>query len=103
LPIYEYRCLKCGKRVEKIQKFSDPPLKTHEGCGGKVERVLNAPSLQFKGSGFYITDYAKKPAPAEGSSAPSAESSAKSDAGTTKTPAAGVSQTKKSPGEKKKN
>ena len=76
LPIYEYRCRKCGKRFEKIQKFDDAPLKTHEKCGGSLEQLLNAPAIQFKGSGFYITDYARKSAPAE-----SAGSGSSSDAG----------------------
>jgi predicted nucleic acid-binding Zn ribbon protein len=46
--------------IEKIQKFSDPPLSTHDACGGKLELVLSPPAIQFKGSGFYITDYARK-------------------------------------------
>jgi putative FmdB family regulatory protein len=91
LPIYEYRCEKCGERFEKIQKFDDPPLKTHEGCGGKVERLLNAPAIQFKGSGFYITDYARKSAPAESSG-----SGATSDSGSKSDSKAGDSGTKTS-------
>ena len=59
MPLYEYRCAQCGKVFEVIQKFSDTPLETHEECGGKVERLLSAPALQFKGSGWYITDYAR--------------------------------------------
>ncbi len=57
--MYEYRCEKCGKVFEVIQKFSDSPLETHADCGGRVERLLSTPALQFKGSGWYITDYAK--------------------------------------------
>ena len=59
MPIYEYKCNSCGKRFEKIEKFSDAPLETHEDCGGPVERLLSAPALQFKGTGWYVTDYAK--------------------------------------------
>jgi putative FmdB family regulatory protein len=59
MPLYEYKCHKCGKQFEVMQKFSDAPLTTHEGCGGDVDRLLSAPALQFKGSGWYITDYAK--------------------------------------------
>lgn len=59
MPLYEYRCEQCGKVFEVIQKFSDAPLETHQECGGKVERLISAPALQFKGSGWYITDYAK--------------------------------------------
>lgn len=59
MPIYEYKCNSCGKRFEKMQKFSDEPLQIHEECGGPVERLLSAPALQFKGTGWYVTDYAK--------------------------------------------
>jgi putative FmdB family regulatory protein len=57
MPLYEYRCSKCSEQFEVLQKFSDAPLSVHEGCGGPVERLLSAPGLQFKGSGWYITDY----------------------------------------------
>jgi putative FmdB family regulatory protein len=60
MPIYEYQCKKCHHRFEKIQKFSDPPVKKCPDCGGPVEQVLSAPAVQFKGSGWYVTDYAKK-------------------------------------------
>jgi putative FmdB family regulatory protein len=60
MPVYEYQCLKCGSRFEEIQKFSDEPIRKHDGCGGKVNRLLSAPAFQFKGSGWYITDYARK-------------------------------------------
>jgi putative FmdB family regulatory protein len=60
MPLYEYHCEACGKTFEVIQKFSDEPLTVHEGCGGQVERLISPPALQFKGSGWYITDYAKK-------------------------------------------
>jgi putative FmdB family regulatory protein len=59
MPMYEYQCQTCGQVFEVIQKFTDEPLKVHEGCGGAVERLLSAPALQFKGSGWYITDYAR--------------------------------------------
>jgi putative FmdB family regulatory protein len=65
LPLYEYQCLKCGKRIEKIQKFSDRPLAKCEYCGGKLQRLLSSPAIQFKGSGWYVTDYARKPASPE--------------------------------------
>ncbi len=63
MPIYEYLCSKCGTTFEKIEKFSAEPLKTHEDCGGEVERLLSAPAFQFKGTGWYVTDYAKGSAP----------------------------------------
>jgi putative FmdB family regulatory protein len=59
MPLYEYRCERCGKVFEIIQKFSDAPLETHADCGGHVERLLSPPALQFKGSGWYVTDYAR--------------------------------------------
>jgi len=70
MPLYEYECKKCNEVFEVLQRFSDAPVKVHEGCGGKVARLLTAPTFQFKGSGFYITDYANKH-----SSSPSHESS----------------------------
>jgi putative FmdB family regulatory protein len=78
MPNYEYLCQKCGHRFEKIQKFSDPMLKKCPECGGKIEQVISAPAVQFKGSGWYVTDYAKKSAalPASGS-----DSGAKGDSG----------------------
>jgi len=65
LPLYEYRCLKCGTQFEKIRKFSDPPLTKCDKCGGKLELLLSPPAVQFKGSGWYVTDYARRPAPEE--------------------------------------
>jgi putative FmdB family regulatory protein len=59
MPLYEYKCSRCGDIFEVMQKFSDDPLETHETCGGAVERLIGAPALQFKGSGWYITDYAR--------------------------------------------
>ena len=59
MPLYEYRCEQCGEVFEVIEKFSDQAQTTHVKCGGKVERLISAPALQFKGSGWYITDYAK--------------------------------------------
>lgn len=59
MPLYEYQCSKCGSVFEVIQKFSDEPLKVHEGCGGEVVRLLSAPALQFKGTGWYVTDYGR--------------------------------------------
>lgn len=60
MPMYEYHCVNCGKRFEQIQKFSDAPLTVHPECGsGPVERLISVPTFQFKGSGWYVTDYAK--------------------------------------------
>ncbi len=60
MPLYEYQCKKCGHRFERIQRFSDPMVKKCPECGGKVEQMISAPAVQFKGSGWYVTDYAKK-------------------------------------------
>ena len=58
MPLYEYKCHSCGEKFEVIQKFSDAPLKTHPNCGGEVERLISTSALKFKGSGWYVTDYA---------------------------------------------
>ena len=60
MPLYEYECKKCHHRFEKIQKFSDKMVKKCPECGGVVEQTISAPAVQFKGSGWYVTDYAKK-------------------------------------------
>ena len=60
MPLYEYECEACKRRFERIQKFSDPLVETCPHCGGRVEKLLSSPAIQFKGSGWYITDYAKK-------------------------------------------
>jgi len=85
MPLYEYRCSKCDKKIEVIRKFSDPPLTEHEGCGGVLEQLLSAPAFQLKGTGWYVTDYAKagaKPASDTGSKpeGDSKESEAKASA-----------------------
>ena len=60
MPLYEYRCLKCDRHSDKIEKVDGPHLKKCPHCGGKVESVITAPSIQFKGSGWYVNDYGKK-------------------------------------------
>jgi putative FmdB family regulatory protein len=78
MPLYEYQCESCGDVFELMQKFSDTPLAEHSKCGGKVHRLISAPALQFKGSGWYITDYAK------GSSGSSSNGNSKKDDGGSK-------------------
>jgi putative FmdB family regulatory protein len=73
MPIYEYACAKCGKTIEIIQKMSDKPLKTHAGCGGKLTKLISASGFQFKGTGWYVTDYARK-STGEGSESKDSES-----------------------------
>jgi putative FmdB family regulatory protein len=60
MPLHEYECDVCGRRFEKIQKFSDPPIEVCPTCGGHVHKLISSPAFTFKGSGFYATDYAKK-------------------------------------------
>jgi putative FmdB family regulatory protein len=62
MPIYEYECAKCGKTIEVIQKMSDKPLKKHEKCGGSLTKLISAAGFQFKGTGWYVTDYGRKDA-----------------------------------------
>lgn len=85
MPIYEYQCNECRERHEVIQKFSDPPLEHCPSCGGEMKKLPSSPAIQFKGSGFYKTDYAS------GSSSSSSSSSAKSE---TKSEPAAKSETK---------
>jgi putative FmdB family regulatory protein len=59
MPLYDYRCHKCGVTFEVLQKFADEPLQIHDDCGGEVERLISPSALQFKGTGWYVTDYAK--------------------------------------------
>jgi putative FmdB family regulatory protein len=91
MPLYEYECNKCHHRIEKIQSFSARHMKKCPDCGGLLEQVISAPAVQFKGSGWYVTDYAKKSsAPAssssngdsaKGESASKADSNSKGDSG----------------------
>jgi putative FmdB family regulatory protein len=60
MPLYEYECKKCHHRFERIRKFSDPPIKKCPECGGPIEQLISASSVQFKGSGWYVTDYTNK-------------------------------------------
>jgi putative FmdB family regulatory protein len=60
VPLYEYQCTKCENRFERIQKFSDPLVTDCPLCGGRVERTISVPAVHFKGSGWYVTDYANK-------------------------------------------
>jgi putative FmdB family regulatory protein len=91
MPLYEYECDACGRRFEVIQKFSDPPIETCESCSkGPVRRLLSSPAIQFKGSGWYITDYAKK-----GKSDGASASAGKSDASEKSDKAGAESKTEK--------
>ena len=94
MPLYEYQCESCVHRFERIQKFSDPPVETCPQCGGAVRKLISSPAIQFKGSGFYITDYGKagagdsKSEKADKAGAASESKSEKAETKTESTPAA---------------
>lgn len=60
MPIYEYQCRQCDRRLEALQRLSEPPLTTCSECGGELRKLFSAPAFQFKGEGWYVTDYARK-------------------------------------------
>ncbi|MEO6212208.1 MAG: FmdB family zinc ribbon protein [Vicinamibacterales bacterium] len=99
MPLYEYECESCHHRFEKIQKYSDPLIDICPSCGGVVKKLFSSPSFQFKGSGFYATDYAKKPRGDSGGhkesnpTSASSDSSAASSSPTTSTTPATTSST----------
>ena len=74
MPLYEYQCLSCGKRTEILQRLDEAPLAACPECGGEVKKLISSPAFQFKGSGFYATDYAGKKAGAESKSEGKSES-----------------------------
>jgi len=81
MPLYEYQCDSCGRRFELIRKFSDPPLTTCPTCGADgVRKLISSPAFQFKGSGWYVTDYAKKSGDGESSAASRTAAESKADA-----------------------
>lgn len=80
MPLYEYECNSCGTRTEVIQRVGAPPLGPCEECGGEMVRLLSAPSFQFKGTGWYVTDYAKKSGSSEAKSRSEASDSKSSEA-----------------------
>ncbi len=93
MPLYEYQCKKCHSLTERIQKFSDSPLTVCPHCGGELEQVLSAPAIQFKGSGWYVSDYAKKSS--GGSSAKGNGSAPSSTSSTSESKAEGESESSK--------
>ena len=81
MPIYEYRCTACGHQFEVNQRMSDDPVRECEACQGEVRRVLYAPAIHFKGTGFHNTDYGTKKRPKDGDSGSSSPASADTSAG----------------------
>ena len=101
MPLYEYECLKCGRKTEKIERVSGPHLKKCPHCSGKVERLHSAPAIQFKGSGWYVTDYAGKSATKESASSDKAELAQDKKDGTAKEAPAKTDSAPKESKEKK--
>jgi len=108
LPLYEYKCLKCGRVTEKIENVSGPFLKKCPHCGGKVESLISASAIQFKGSGWYVTDYAGKKAGAgagtpDKSSGDGSESKEKKEPKDSKSDVSKDSAAKETPAKEKKS
>ena len=87
MPLYEYQCEKCAHRFEVIQKYSDAHIDVCPKCGGPVKKLLSSPAIQFKGTGWYITDYARSGKTDSGAAAAAAESKAESKTETKTEPA----------------
>lgn len=104
MPLYEYQCAKCGHRFEKIEKVGAPETRKCPQCGGKAERLLAAPAIQFKGTGWYVTDYAgKKPSAGSGEkSGDGAGSGEKSSEKTAESKPAAAAKSESSASKKKK-
>lgn len=96
MPIYEYQCESCGERTEAIQSFDDPPLAVCPHCGGRLKKLMSAPAFQFKGTGWYVTDYADEGKKKEAEKGSSKDEGGK--AGTEESAAPAASGDKKSPG-----
>lgn len=102
MPLYEYECAKCHRRTEKIESVSGPHLKKCPHCGGKVERLLAPPAIQFKGAGWYVTDYAGKKSGGEGASGERSATGEKTEgAKESSTKEAATRETKEKKGSKK--
>jgi len=83
MPLYEYQCQECGERTEVVRRFTDAPLTICSSCGGELKKLISAPAIQFKGSGFYLTDYGRSgsSAGAKGSTSETKSSSDSSSSG----------------------
>jgi putative FmdB family regulatory protein len=97
MPLYEYECDACGHRFEVIQKFSDPPIETCPSCGSKVHKLQSAPAFQFKGSGWYVTDYAKTGSAAETKASKDGRKADKDAEGKAESQSEGKTERKESP------
>lgn len=79
MPLYEYKCMSCSETLEAIQKFADAPFTICPQCGGELKKLISSPAIQFKGSGFYITDYRKSAGGASDGSGSAGGANAKSE------------------------
>ena len=96
MPLYDYRCHRCGQTFEVRQSFADKVLTVHEDCGGELERLISAPALQFKGTGWYVTDYGKNGKPPAGNGS-DGKTDSKSESKTETKPGTGKSEAKAEP------
>ena len=102
MPLYEYQCDTCAHRFEVIQKYSDAPIDTCPKCAGSVKKLFSSPAIQFKGSGWYITDYARSGAKGDASGATTGTSeSGKSESGTSESASSSSESKSESKGETK--
>jgi putative FmdB family regulatory protein len=97
LPLYEYKCAKCGNRFEKIESVSAPEKQKCPKCGGRADRQIAAPAIQFKGSGWYVTDYAKSSAPKSSDASGDGASKAADKTSESKTDSKSESKTESKP------
>jgi putative FmdB family regulatory protein len=81
MPLYEFQCTECGKKTEVLQRFEDAPLAVCPACGGAVKKLFSSPAFQFKGSGWYVTDYARKGGPGAGREAAGSDKADGADGG----------------------
>lgn len=96
MPLYEYECLQCGKRTELLQRFADAPLAACPHCGGEVRKLISAPAVQFKGTGWYVTDYAGKKGGSESKSKSEKSEKSETSASSSSSNSSGSGETKSS-------
>lgn len=103
MPLYEYQCRNCSRQTEALQSFSDPSLETCDDCGGELEKLISAPAIQFKDSGWYVTDYAGKGEGQDGPKKQDGDAGGKSKEGGDKKDSGGAKSDSKSSSESKKS
>ena len=96
MPIYEYQCQSCGDRIEELQGINDPHLTECKACGGELKRLISSPAFQFKGTGWYVTDYAKSGSAGAGKGASSGGDESGSSSESSKSSGSGKAESGKS-------